>query len=101
MGNMQEQQEAMQKALAEKEVVGEAGEGAIKVTCNGLRKVLNVSIDKSKLDWNDAEQIEDMLLVAVNRAIDQAALLEQEAASNSLKDILPPGMGGLSGLFGQ
>ncbi len=100
MGNMKEQQEAVQKTLAAKEITGEAGEGAIKVTCDGLRKVLNISIDKEKLDWEDSEQVEDLLLIATNRALDQAAAIEQELTANSLKDMLPPGMGGLSGLFG-
>jgi len=100
MGNMKQQQEAVQKTLKEKEVIGEAGEGAIKVTCNGLRQVLNVSIEKDKLDWSDSEQVEDLLLIATNRALDQATAIEQELTANSLKDMLPPGMGGLSDLFG-
>lgn len=100
MGNMKQQQEAVQKELAAKEIIGEAGEGAIKVTCNGLRKVLNIAIDKTKLDWEDSEQVEDLVLIATNRALDKAAAVEQELTANSLKDMLPPGMGGLSGLFG-
>jgi len=101
MGNMKQQQEAVQAKLAAQEIVGEAGEGSIKVTCNGLRKILNVAIDKDKLDWQDSEQIEDLLLIATNRALDKAAAVEQELTANSLKDMLPPGMGGLSDLFGQ
>ena len=100
MGNMKQQQEAVQKELAAKEIIGEAGEGAIKVTCNGLRIVLNIAIDKTKLDWEDSEQVEDLVLIATNRALDKAAAVEQELTANSLKDMLPPGMGGLSGLFG-
>ena len=100
MGNMKEQQEAVQKELAAKQVVGDAGDGAVKVTCNGLRQVLDISIDKAKLNWDDQEEVEDLILEAVNRAMEQSAALEQEAASNSIKNILPPGMDGLSGLFG-
>ncbi len=100
MGNMKQQQEAIQKQLTAKEIIGESGEGAIQVTCNGLRQVLNVAIDKSKLEWEDSEQVEDLFLIATNRALEKAAAVEQELTANSLKDMLPPGMGGLSGLFG-
>jgi len=100
MGNMEAQQAAMKEKLSKISVAGEAGEGAIKVTCNGLREVLNININKEKLNWDDSEEIEDLLTVAVNRAITAAAEIEAAEAQNSIKDMLPPGMGGLSGLFG-
>ena len=97
MGNMQEQQKAIQADLKEKRVEGEAGDGAIKITCNGLREVQNVSLDPEKLDFTDHESIEDLLVVAVNRALEKAAELEEASTQNSLKDMLPPGMGNLFG----
>jgi len=100
MGNMKEQQKAMQEELKAKLIEGEAGEGAVRVTCNGLREVQNVSLDPDKIDVSDLESIEDLLVVAMNRALSQAAELEQASAQDSLKNMLPPGMGGLGNLFG-
>lgn len=100
MGNMKEQQAAMQAELKEKRVNGDAGEGAVRVTCNGLREVLNVTLDPEKVDASDLESLEDLLVVATNRALQEAAELEQASAQDSLKNIMPPGMGGLGNLFG-
>lgn len=97
MGNMQEQQKAIQAELKEKRVHGEAGEGAIKVTCNGLREVQNVSLNPEKLDFTDPESIEDLMVVAINRALEKAAELEQSSTQDSIKDLLPPGLGNLFG----
>lgn len=100
MGNMKEQQEAMRVELKNKRIEGEAGDGAVIVICNGLREVINVKIDPDKVDSSDHEALEDMLLVAVNRSLEQAAEIENASAQESLKSMLPPGMGGLGNLFG-
>ena len=52
-GNIEQQQEELQKKLATIEVAGDAGDGAIKVIANANQKILNISIDQSKLDWED------------------------------------------------
>ena len=46
MGNMEEKQKAMRKKLAEITVEAEAGDGAVKVTANANRKIMNIAIDK-------------------------------------------------------
>ena len=99
-GDMEEKQKQLQIKLGQIELSATAGEGAIKVTANANREITNIAIDKSVIDLEDLEQLEDLLLVAVNRAIALAAAKEAEEAQNLLKDMLPPGMDGLSGLFG-
>ncbi len=99
LGDMEERQKKMKESLAEMEITAEAGNGAIKVTANANREILNISIDKEKLDWNDIEEVEDLLFTAVNRALKEAAEKEAEAAQDMLKNMLPPGMGNLGGLF--
>ena len=100
MGNMEERQKEMRKKLAEIIVEAEAGDGAVKVKANATREILNISIDKEKLDWEDQEEVEDLILVAVNRAIASAAEKEAEESQKLIQDMLPPGMGGLGDLFG-
>ncbi len=97
---MEEMQKQMQAKLSQITVDAEAGDGAVKVTANAAREILNISIDKEKLDWEDHEQVEDLVMVAVNRVISLAAQKEAEASQDMIKNMLPPGMDGLSGLFG-
>ncbi len=99
MGNFEEQQKQMQATLAGIAVQAEAGDGAIKVTANAAREILNVSIDKEKVDLDDLEQIEDLLVVAMNRVIEQASAKEAEESQKMVSGLLPPGMGDLSDMF--
>ncbi len=99
MGNMGERQKELKKKLAEITVEAESGEGAIKVTANANREIINISINKEMLDWDDQEQVEDLLMVAVNRALEKALEKEAIESENLIKDMLPPGLGGLSDLF--
>ncbi len=96
-GNVQQQQEEMKKKLATISVVGEAGDGAVKVTANANREILDINIDKSKLDWDDVEQVQDLVLAAVNNALEMAATKEQAEAQKMISQMMPPGMGGLFG----
>ena len=100
MGNMEEQQKELKAKLAEITVEAEAGDGAVKVTANANREIVNISIDKEKLDWEDQEQVEDLVMVAVNRALEKAAEKEAAETQNLIKDLLPPGLDNLPNLFG-
>lgn len=99
-GNMEEKQKEMQQKLAQITVEAEAADGAIKVRANAAREILDITINKEALDWEDVEQLQDLLLVAVNRVIELASEKEAEASQELLKDMMPPGLGGLSNLFG-
>jgi DNA-binding YbaB/EbfC family protein len=92
-GNMQQKQEEMQKKLAQVIVKGEAGDGAVLVKANALREVLDIKIDKAKLsDASDLAELEDLLVEAVNRALDEAAEKASSATNDILKDLLPDGL---------
>ena len=100
-GNFQEKQEELKKKLLEIEVEAEAGDGAVKVTANAAREILNISIDPSKIDPSDTEALEDLVLIAINRVIKLATEKELAESQSMLKDMLPPGLGGLGKLFGK
>ena len=100
MGNMKEQQKEMRKRLAEFRVQGDSGNGAVKVTANANRELIDIQLDKDKLDWEDTEMIQDLIIAAVNQALEKAAEKEAEEAQNIMKNMLPPGMGDLGNLFG-
>lgn len=92
LGNLQKQQEALQQKLAEIFVEAEAGDGAVVVKAGADLHIENIKLDPSKLDFSDREQLEDLLVVALNRALE---LARKEAASESgklLGNLLPGGM---------
>ena len=97
MGQMQEMQENMRKQLAEQSFTAEAGGGAVTVTCSGARAITNVKIDTKQIDLDDAEGLEDLIVVATNRALEKAAAYEQEQAGSMMNNMLPGGLGGLLG----
>ncbi|MFP3916921.1 YbaB/EbfC family nucleoid-associated protein [Lysinibacillus telephonicus] len=79
MGNMQGMMKKMQKMQKEmmqaqeelnaKEFEGTAGGGMVKITMNGQREVLGVSLDPSVVDPEDVEMLEDLIIVATNEAL--------------------------------
>ncbi len=100
LGDAKEKQEALKQKLATITVEAEAGDGAVEVTANANRQITNISIDKAALDWEDSEQVEDLVLVAINRALALAAEKETAEAQKLIKDMMPPGFGNLSNLLG-
>ena len=101
LGNFQNQQAEIQEKLANMCIEAEAGNGAVKVSVTATRKVLNISIDKEKLDWDDVEMVEDLVLTAMNKALEKAAIKEQAEAKKMMSQMMPPGLGGLGDLFGK
>ena len=97
MKQMEEMQAKMQEQLAAQTFEAEAGGGAVKVTCDGTRTVQNVSIDPDQVDPSDTEALEDLLVVAVNRALQQAAEYEAQQAGGMMDNMLPGGLGSLLG----
>jgi nucleoid-associated protein EbfC len=78
MQQMQARLEKIQQELEETEVEGTAGGGAVKVRVNGLRAVKSIKIDPEAVDPDDMEILEDMILAAINEAMNQAEQLSQE-----------------------
>ena len=75
---MQQQLAEAQEALAEETVTASAGGGAIKVTMTGDQKCREVVIDSALLEDADAEMLQDLVLSAVNLALDQSRELAAE-----------------------
>ncbi|OAV43699.1 YbaB/EbfC family nucleoid-associated protein [Lewinella sp. 4G2] len=97
MGQMQQMQEQMAKQLAAQTFDAEAGGGAVTVTVTGAREVTNVKIDTEQIDLTDTEGLEDLLVVATNRALEKAAEYEQGQAGNMMNSLLPGGLGSMFG----
>lgn len=100
-GNLQRQQEEMQAKLAETFVEVDAGDGAVTVKAGCDLHIENIKIDPSKLDLTDVEQVEDLVLVAINEALDEAKRTASIETNKLLQGMMPPGMGDLGGLMGR
>ncbi|MEL7020046.1 MAG: YbaB/EbfC family nucleoid-associated protein [Bacteroidota bacterium] len=100
LGNMEKQQAEMQAKLAQMEVTASSGDGAILVKANATGEILNVEIDTQKLDWEDKEEVEDLIVIAVNRVLEIAKAKEAAAAQEVMNNILPGGLGGLGSMLG-
>ena len=98
-GNMKEKQAEMQKKLAEIRVEGEAGDGAIKVSSNALRQIVDIKISPD-FKYDEIEELEDLLLIAIQRATAKAVEIEQAETQKMISEMLPPGFGDLGSMFG-
>lgn len=75
---LQAQMAAAQEQLAVETVSATAGGGAIKVTMTGDQKCKAIEIDPDFLKDADAEMLNDMVLTAVNLALDMSRELQQK-----------------------
>lgn len=92
---MQEQLAAAQEKLKDVEASASAGGGMVKVVATGELKLKSIEISPDACDPEDVELLQDMVLAAVNEALNSA----QEAASSQMG--AATGLGGMNipGLF--
>jgi len=78
---MQQQMAEAQEKLAQETVTATAGGGAIKVSMTGDQKCQSVEIDPALLKDADAEMLQDLVLTAVNLALDKSRELQEQVMS--------------------
>lgn len=90
---MQRQMEENQREMETREFTATAGGNAISVTITGKREVTKVTIDPEVLDPEDVEELQDLIMVAMNDVLNQV-----ETANNDAMNKMTGGMnlGGLS-----
>lgn len=82
---------AAREALHELVVEGTAGGGVVKVTMNGERDVLSVSIAQEALEEGDATMLEDLLLAALREAKERSDALAAREMSKVTGGAAGPG----------
>lgn len=80
---MQKKMEEAQKKLAETEVTGTSGGGMVKVTLNGKFEAKKVEIDKSLVNAEEKDILEDLIVAAFNDAQGKV----DNMMSDGMKDI--------------
>jgi hypothetical protein len=92
--------EEVKKRLDGLTVSGSAEGGKITVTANGNKVIQSININEEFLKDADKEELEELLIVATNKALEQAENLHQSEMAALSRDMLG-GMGGLGNLFGK
>jgi DNA-binding YbaB/EbfC family protein len=75
---LQQQLAEAQERLGQETVSATAGGGAVKVVMTGDQKCRSVEIAPDLLKEADPEMLQDLVLTAVNLALDQSRLLQQQ-----------------------
>jgi DNA-binding YbaB/EbfC family protein len=81
MGQLQKLQEQLQIAqeqLAEETVTASAGGGVVKITVTGDQKCTAVEIAPELLEDADAEMLQDLIMAALNSALERSRELAAE-----------------------
>jgi DNA-binding YbaB/EbfC family protein len=88
---MQENLQRAQEELAQLEVTGSAGGGMVSITLTGKMECRNVRIEPSVL--SDAEMTEDLIVAAINDAVNKVNAESQAKMSGATAGMpIPPGM---------
>jgi nucleoid-associated protein EbfC len=96
MSQVQKLQEEMgkaQEALGQEELTVSAGGGAVTIVITGHREFKSITIKPEVIDPDDVEMLQDLLLAAVNDAVEKAKALEEERMGALTGGMgLPPGL---------
>jgi hypothetical protein len=95
MGKLKETQQKIEETKLRLDTVlvdEQSTDGLLKVTLTANRKIKSIEIDKSLLE--DKEQLEDYLILVLNKAIEKATNVNEAALAAVAKDGMPniPGM---------
>jgi DNA-binding YbaB/EbfC family protein len=96
---MQQQMAEQQEALAHETMSVTAGGGAVTVTITGHQRLTSIELDPDLVDPEEIEMLQDMIVAAVNAAIEQSQSMAAEKMEGltggmGINDLL----GGLGGM---
>lgn len=92
MGKMQEMKqksEEVKKRLDTISVNGEAENGLVTVVSTANRKITSIQISDQLMQEGDKDQIEDLTLLAINRALEKAEKIAEVEMAGVARGMLP------------
>ncbi|RAV12525.1 YbaB/EbfC family nucleoid-associated protein [Paenibacillus contaminans] len=89
---MQEQMMKAQEELGTKTVEGSAGGGVVTVVANGHKKISSIVIKPEAVDPDDIDMLQDLVLTAVNDALNQAEELANKDMGKYTGGMKIPGL---------
>ena len=93
---MQQDMARIQDELSVAEVEGSAGGGVVRAVVTGKQELRSVTIDPSAVDPADVEMLQDLVVAAINDALDASRKLAEQKMS-AVTGGLGAGLGSLLG----
>ena len=90
---MQEKIQQVQGELAQREVEGTAGGGAVKAVARCDGTLASIKIDSKVVDPKDVEMLEDLILGAVTNALQTAKKTQEDEMGKVTAGMNLPGLG--------
>lgn len=75
--HLQDQIEALQREVESKTVEATSGGGVVRVVANGVQQIVEIEINPEAVDPDDIEMLEDLVMAAVNSAMEKSKELAQ------------------------
>ena len=95
MEEMQRKMERIQTQLGEERIEATAGGGMVSAVANGLGEMIEIRINPEVIDPDDAEMLQDLVVAAVNEALERANALRETRMAEVTGGLNIPGMPGL------
>jgi DNA-binding YbaB/EbfC family protein len=89
---MQQDMLKAQEELKNETIEATAGGGVVKVIANGHGEINSIEIKPEVVDPDDTEMLQDLVLVAVNEAIEKAKAMQEERLKSATGGMAIPGM---------
>lgn len=89
---MQQKMGQMQQEMESRQVEATAGGGMVTAVVNGRQKLLSLTIDPQVVDADDVEMLQDLVVAAVNEAINKSQDMMQEEMSKLTGGMNIPGL---------
>ena len=94
MREMQTKLKEVQENLDHITAEGESGGGMVKVVVNGRKKVISISIEDSLMTPDDKEMVQDLVVAAINIALQNVEAKSNEEIKKTTEGMMPniPGL---------
>ncbi|HDN80742.1 MAG TPA: YbaB/EbfC family nucleoid-associated protein [Chloroflexi bacterium] len=89
---LQDEMTKVQESLGEETIEVSAGGGVVKVVIDGHQRLRSITIDPEVVNPEDVEMLQDLILAAVNEAIERAQALAAEQMASLVGGVQIPGL---------
>lgn len=92
MQKMQKQMTKAQEELKDETVEASVGGGVVTVVANGHKQILEVKLDEAVVDPDEVDDLQDLVVAAVNEALNKVDELTNQKMGKFTKGMNLPGM---------